>query len=91
MFFIFVLLLAITLAFVVASLNSYRNEGIYMLCAAFFGFAALFTLEAAANEYSCTKTWNMSNTPSQYSIMTGCMIKIDDKWIPAKNYREFEE
>lgn len=91
MFFVSVILLAITIIFIIAALNSYHNEGIYMICAMFFGMATLVTLEIAIDEYSCAKTWNMSNTPSQYTVVTGCMIKIDDKWVPAKNYREFEE
>ncbi len=90
-FFVFVILLMLAIVVGIAGLNSYKHGEIYMIIACLFGFASLFTLEAALNEYSCTKTWNMSNTPSHYTMMTGCMIKIDDKWIPAKNYREFEE
>ncbi len=90
-FFAFVILLMLTIVFGIATLNSYKHNLIYMILACLFGLASLVTLEAALNEYSCTKTWDMSNTPSHYTIMTGCMIKIDDKWIPARNYREFEE
>lgn len=62
-----------------------------MILTCLFGFASLVTIEAGLNEYSCTKTWSMSNTPTHYTIMTGCMIKVDNKWISEKNYREFEE
>jgi hypothetical protein len=91
MFFIVVILLALTIIFAIAAFNSERHDIIYMLCTMFFCLTTLVVLDIAVSEISCAKTWNMSNTPSQYSVMTGCMIKIDDKWIPARNYREFED
>ena len=46
-------------------------------------FAACFWLEAKACQ---TKT--QSFQASSYVILGGCMVKVNDKWIPLANYRE---
>jgi hypothetical protein len=91
MFFLAALLLIIAIVCFIATILSYRYDHIYAILTFLFMIAATVVFGFAMDERSCTVTWNMSNTPSQYSVMTGCMIKIDDKWIPARNYREFED
>lgn len=91
MFGLAILLVILTIFFAYISLSTYEDNSWYIISSLVFGLLSMFSLEMAVESYSCEKTWSMSNTPSNYDIFTGCMIKVDDKWIPAKNYREFEE
>jgi hypothetical protein len=36
----------------------------------------------------CLKEWSLSGFESQYSHYTGCLIKVNNHWIPDRNYRE---
>lgn len=90
--FILGLLFAVLTAFsAFLALTVHEYDFVYGILAIVLGFMAAFTLEAAVNEYSCEKVWSMSNTPSNYSVFTGCMIHIDGKWFSADNYREIEK
>lgn len=67
--------------FIIAS-QSYNSDGIMIVAGVLF-LCSIFV----AKQYTCTSKWAMSGTPSNYSVATGCMIKVDNKWIPEKNYR----
>jgi hypothetical protein len=37
----------------------------------------------------CKAKWEGSGFDYEYGIWSGCRIKVDDKWLPEKNYRKF--
>lgn len=37
--------------------------------------------------YACHTQWVESSIDYKYTLRGGCLLKIDDGWIPAKNYR----
>lgn len=71
--------------FIIAS-QSYNNDGIMIVAGVLF-LCSMFVAEYAVDQYTCNSKWAMSGTPTNYSVTTGCMIKVDNKWIPEKNYR----
>lgn len=83
------LLLVTIMLFIVAIMND--DNGFIGTIAILSATLTVLSLSFPWKAYSCEQRWEMSNTPSQYTIATGCMIKIGNKWIPESNYREFEE
>lgn len=41
----------------------------------------------AANRYECHSAWVESNIDYKYTVRGGCLLKRNDVWIPAKNFR----
>lgn len=44
------------------------------------GFGVYFVERAG-----CNAKWK--EIPNSYSVLSGCMIYVDDQWIPEANYR----
>ncbi len=40
------------------------------------------------DKYKCYSAW--SDYETQWGFMTGCRIKHNGLWVPAKNFREFD-
>lgn len=38
----------------------------------------------------CTVTTKIMNKDSSYTFMTGCMIKVNNEWLPIDNYRKID-
>jgi hypothetical protein len=58
-------------------------------------FALLLTLVGSlmyvTESWRCSGRAEIMGVESHYSFQTGCMYKIDGRWIPSRNYREGDE
>ena len=54
--------------------------GTFLIVFAFVPFSVHLDME------SCARKW-AGTFPSKYDGMTGCMIRVDERWIPEKNFR----
>ena len=50
-------------------------------------FLVYRTIDFATGSWECRVHWTESGMDYKYKIGAGCMIKPDQFWIPAKNYR----
>lgn len=48
----------------------------------------IFLLIDSDLKKQCERKWSFSGFESQYSHSTGCLIEVNNHWIPAENYRE---
>lgn len=44
-----------------------------------------------ASRYSCQVTANQMQKNYDYSLTKGCLIKINDQWIPIESYKIYKE
>ncbi len=47
-----------------------------------FGVFAVIKID----KISCVKKANIMNIESNYSVLTGCMVRIDNQWQPFNEY-----
>jgi hypothetical protein len=40
-------------------------------------------------EVSCTRRWEASGFQTRWGVMSGCLVKTGDRWIPDDALREF--
>lgn len=59
----------------------------------FLGFTAiLYVGLVKLSDASCSAMWEGSGVESKYTVLSGCLIKLNDgAWIPAENYRELRK
>lgn len=52
----------------------------------------LFGIGLSVDAASCRKQWQDSGMDARWLLIGGCQISADGRhWIPAENYREFEQ
>lgn len=54
----------------------------------FLMFAVISAIVYPINWYSCSARWSGTYS-TQYGLMSGCRVYVQEKWIPEKNLREF--
>lgn len=47
----------------------------------------LLLLSAFFNNWSCSSRWS-GTYQTEYGIMSGCRVKVDNKWMPERNLRQ---
>ena len=58
------------------------GAGIFLTAAFLIGLGVI-----ATKTQECTAIGNFMSVEYQYSVWTDCMIKVDEKWVPLRNYR----
>lgn len=54
--------------------------------------ACLFGGNIALDSYACHQKGAQMNYPAHYSVITGCMIQVENgRWIPVESYYFKEE
>lgn len=54
----------------------------------FIAFSAVvFGIQFAAGFYTCHQRANMMKLESRYGLLTGCMVRVDDRWAPLSYIR----
>lgn len=38
--------------------------------------------------FSCHQRWKDAGLESRFTLLGGCQLQIDGRWIPAENYRQ---
>lgn len=46
-----------------------------------------FALDYVTGSYGCSSKAAMMGMEHDFSVAAGCMIKVEDKWVPLDNYR----
>lgn len=54
-------------------------------------FIAAHVLGYAWESYSCSSVASTMNMDSKYKLIGGCFVKVNDRFIPIKNYRHMDE
>ena len=44
-------------------------------------------IDYSSSRYACYTQWVDSSIESKYTLRGGCLVKYNDDWIPAKNFR----
>lgn len=47
----------------------------------------LFFLLQWLSSYSCQRLGQEAEVPTKYSMAVGCLVKIDNSWIPSDQWR----
>ncbi len=54
------------------------------------GGGILFAIGYFGSRQSCAETWADSGMPSRYSLIAGCQVQKNGKWIPDSAFRVTE-
>jgi len=46
-----------------------------------------FAIDYTTGSYGCSSKAAMMGMDHDFSVAAGCMIKVEDKWVPLGNYR----
>lgn len=54
-------------------------------------FAVVFWSLNGLSDYQCSSRWRMAGKDASYSFSTGCMVRVDGKWVPETTLRNFQQ
>jgi hypothetical protein len=47
-------------------------------------FVLVFTF---LGNYLCKSAWEQSGYPNKWSVSTGCLVQIDNRWVPSETLK----
>jgi len=50
-------------------------------------FVIVFFCAQGTSSYSCRRLGEETQVASKYTMATGCLVKINDQWIPSDQWR----
>lgn len=59
-----------------------RKAGLIVLCAVIAIWIVVLTVLHTYRMYSCHSKWEDSAMQVKYGPINGCMVKVDDYWLP---------
>ena len=60
-----------------------------LILGALFLIAVVTTAVYLSSSYSCKAQAEKMDVPYDYELFQGCMIKVNNTWVPLDNYRYF--